>query len=1176
MPTFKSSGEPADLACRSRDELIDEVLRLRHEVAEAKRRNVGQQQAEAAPRPKETHVRALAEEIVDGLITIDEEGRVISFNPAAEEIFGYAAKEVIGKNVSMLMHEADGIRYDRYLARYKESGKTNVIGKGPREIVGRHRTGKDLDLEIALGRIETQGGTTFIGSLRDISGRKRELLARQESEARFRDLAAAASDWFWEMDAERTYSFVSPSVTASSGIDADWYTGRSHDEILEMFYDPEDWEPFNEAFTNRRPFRDLVFARNGEDGKRKWIRTSGLPVFGPDGDFRGFRGSAADMTDLMEAQVGLRESEDRYRALSDLSSEGVLIIDDGVIVDANQVFARMFGYEVSELVGNASLELTVPEHRQDVARRMAQNHADSYESEGLRKDGSRIPVEIRAAPIVYQGRQMRVARLRDLTENKKAEAAIRESERRYKNITDNMPALIAYIDRDQRYRSVNRLFESWYQKPVSEIIGRHMKEVMLPESYAELAESIERVLAGEAVLHEDEGETPDGIRRYRRVNYLPHRDNDGQVLGFFAMVEDISDIRRATRELEIKEARLAEAQKIGNIGNWERDFTTGELHWSEQAYRIFGQSDQTVHGPDQEGFLLLVHEEDRDFVRAGLEAAIESDTPYSLDHRIVRADGEVRVVHEEAVVIRDETGRPLRMAGTTQDITERKQAEMMLRNSEQQLRLVADAMPAVIVYVDASQRFQFVNKMAESWYARPASKFIGCLLEEVVSKEELASARRRHEMALTGQQQVYETRKTYPDGQTRDVRGSYVPHFDDEGKVIGVYALVLDMTEQLEIEEQLRHGQKMEAVGQLTGGIAHDFNNLLQIVMSNAELLSNDLEQNAARQRLIIRAAERGAELTDNLLTFSRKQSLSPQALDLTDLVDGMLDMMERTLGETIEIRTSLMPDLWTAFADSSQLENALLNLIINAWHAMADGGELTIKCRNVHLTEATVLNTPDKVTGEYVMLSISDTGTGMDRETKRRAFEPFFTTKKVGEGSGLGLSQVYGFVQQSAGHINISSEPGQGTTIMLYLPRAAAQSISAEFVEGNDVATGRGESVLVIEDDENVRASAQAMLESLGFQVVTAADAKSARQVMAGPGNFDLLLSDVVLPGGISGPEFAKEVRAVDPNVKIVFMSGYADDTIQPDDFLESGIVLLNKPFRRQQLAETVQEALG
>ena len=1134
--------------------------------------------AEAALRQSEAYTSAIMANMVDPLITIDETCRIASMNAAAEHTFGYGADEAIGQNVSMLMPQPDRANHNDYLAKYLKSGQSKIFGKGPREIIGRHKNGSEIPLEIAIGRIDTEEGTIFVGSLRDISDRKRAENARMES-------------------------------------------------------------------------------------------------------------------------------EDKYRALSNLTSEGIAIIEDGIIIEANQAFAEMYGYSVSELVGKPTLELVVPEHRQEVADRLAQNLFTSNERVGLRKDGSRIPIEIKAAPIVYKGRKVRVARLRDLTETHWTAAAIRDSEERYKNITDNMPALIAYIDRDQRYRSVNKLFESWYQRPVSEIIGRRMNEIMLPESYEELKDSIDRVLAGEVVVNEDESLTPDGIHRYRKVNYLPHLGEDGTVLGFFAMVEDISDARRTTLALQREEARLAEAQRIGNIGNWERDFITGELHWSHQIYDIFGRSDMTSHGPSREGFMLLVHEEDRAFVQVALDAALESDTPFSLDHRIIRPDGVMRVVHEAAVVVRDAAGRPLRMAGTTQDITERKQAEEALRVSEQQLRLVANAMPAVIVYIDAAQRFQFVNKTAESWYERPAEEFIGCTIAEIVSEKAARLTRGRFEAAFTGETQVYEARQTYPDGKTRDVRGTYLPHFDEGGAVIGVFGLVLDMTERKRADDALRESeqrfrsvfdyapmaivlknldgrvelanrtyeefynipvesilgktsadiyspeeaarleendrkvaesknivteefeatlqgalvnfvrvtkfpvfdqfgsvsgvgtfatdisaeraaqqrliqsQKLEAVGQLTGGIAHDFNNMLAAIIGNLDMIQDySLSEDAQRMgiAMALKAALRGAELTHRLLAFSRKQPLNAEKTQINEILPQFRQLAERTIGRDIVIEMKLAADLWPTMVDVGQLENALLNLAINARDAMPDGGRLTIETANRILEEDETVTFEDLVPGDYVMIAVTDNGTGMSAAVRKRVFEPFYTTKEVGKGSGLGLSMVLGFAKQSGGQVFIDSEEGVNTTVRIYLPRTHVTTSVESITDEINLKRPKGsETILVVEDEEDVLVYLVKILNHLGYSVLQAEHGPAALEIIMATDSIDLLLTDVILPLDMNGRDIARAFQARYPAAGVLFSSGYTREILDSRNQLDEGIELINKPYRSKDLAHRLREIL-
>jgi signal transduction histidine kinase len=392
---------------------------------------------------------------------------------------------------------------------------------------------------------------------------------------------------------------------------------------------------------------------------------------------------------------------------------------------------------------------------------------------------------------------------------------------------------------------------------------------------------------------------------------------------------------------------------------------------------------------------------------------------------------------------------------------------------------------------------------------------------------------------------------------------------------IGELAAVFDqMTTDLEqTNEQLRQSQKMEAIGQLTGGVAHDFNNLLAVILGNAELLEHRSKDNRSLVRAILRAATRGAELTHRLTAFSRQQPLQPRPVDLAALVAGMSDILGRTLGETIEIETVAESGLWLARADSGQVENSLLNLAINARDAMAGGGKLTIECANAQLTEAHALHNSEALVGDYVTLAVSDTGAGMSDAVLERVFEPFFTTKDIGEGSGLGLSMVYGFARQSGGHVTINSAVGQGTTVKLYLPRWEGTAVRVEKAATDEVPRGRGEVVLVVEDDPDVRELAVKMLDGLGYSVIEAPTANTARTALDGAGGIDLVLSDVVLPAGTSGPAFVREARTRYPGLKAVFMSGHMGGVAKRNGL--PGPVVLNKPFQRREIAEALRAAL-
>jgi PAS domain S-box-containing protein len=392
---------------------------------------------------------------------------------------------------------------------------------------------------------------------------------------------------------------------------------------------------------------------------------------------------------------------------------------------------------------------------------------------------------------------------------------------------------------------------------------------------------------------------------------------------------------------------------------------------------------------------------------------------------------------------------------------------------------------------------------------------------------------------------------------------------------------VADRTAQLQEKEQaLRQSQKMEAVGQLTGGIAHDFNNLLQVILGNLESLQRHLPgdsgrlQRAANQA--VNGARRAAALTQRLLAFSRRQPLDPKPIDVNSLVQGSSDLMHRTLGETIAIETVLGAGLWRVEVDPNELEAALLNLAVNARDAMPEGGKLTIETVNTHIDQAYAASHTEVLTGQYVAICISDTGVGMTVATVNQAFEPFFTTKPVGKGTGLGLSQVYGFVKQSGGHVKIYSEVGQGTTVKLYLPRLLTEPVAIESLESTLPAEGSTEeTILVVEDDDDVRANSVESLREIGYRVIEAHDGPSALRLLERQMRVDLLFSDVVLPGGLTGAQVSAQARAMRPDLKVLFTTGYARNAIIHHGRLDKGVHLITKPFTLNDLAAKVRDVL-
>jgi len=397
-------------------------------------------------------------------------------------------------------------------------------------------------------------------------------------------------------------------------------------------------------------------------------------------------------------------------------------------------------------------------------------------------------------------------------------------------------------------------------------------------------------------------------------------------------------------------------------------------------------------------------------------------------------------------------------------------------------------------------------------------------------------------------------------------------------ELVGAVVNFSDITERINTEEVLRQSQKMEAVGHLTGGLAHDFNNLLGVIMGNAEMVEERIQgDEKAKQRIeaLLSAAKRGAALTYRLLAFSRKQPLSPSSVDINDLINSLEDMLHRTLGEAIDLRVKTTPGLWSAMIDTSQLENALVNLAINARDAMPKGGSLTIETNNITLDKTYAELHVEVTPGDYIMVAVSDSGTGMTPEVLDKVFEPFFTTKDVGGGSGLGLSMVYGFVKQSKGHITIYSEIDHGTTVKLYMPRSGEEVSKISTKKDTQEFASGSERILVVEDDENVRVVPVSILQDQGYAVVEAADGKEAIKHLKDGPPFDLLFTDIVLPGGMNGVEIAEQAKQLQPNIKVLYTTGYTGNAIIHQGKLDPGVNLINKPYLRAELLERVRTLL-
>ena len=507
-------------------------------------------------------------------------------------------------------------------------------------------------------------------------------------------------------------------------------------------------------------------------------------------------------------------------------------------------------------------------------------------------------------------------------------------------------------------------------------------------------------------------------------------------------------------------------------------------------------------------------------------------------------------------------------ANLTRANTENSRIAAALRRNEERLRLINDTIPILIGYVDQNEIYQYANKGYSDWFGVPEGSVTGNAIPDVIGREVYAQIRDPVRKALSGQQVTYEYQMTR-NGQTVFARSALVPEITQEGETLGFFVFSHEITEEKRMQAALVQAQKMEAIGQLTGGLAHDFNNLLTVIIGNLAALQDHRPNDAEVLEFVepaLQSARRGVQLIKRLLTFSRQQPLEPQAVELGRLIGNLSKLVRRSLPESIAVSTDLAGASIYALVDPGQLESALLNFALNARDAMPDGGRLHIAARSVELAGDAA--TFDVLPGRYALLEVADNGSGMDAATLARVFEPFFTTKRFGLGSGLGLSMAYGFVKQSGGGISIQSQPGQGTTVLMVLPLTTPES-DGDAPADDSALTNGGELVLLVEDDPDVRRVVRQQLVDFGYPVIEAENGVQALEMIEQITDIAIVVSDVIMPGGINGRQLAAAVLGDHPHMRIVLMSGYTDEATGD---VGNELPVLAKPFAAQDLARALQ----
>lgn len=892
-----------------------------------------------------------------------------------------------------------------------------------------------------------------------------------------------------------------------------------------------------------------------------------------------------DKSENKRKEIALLESEERFRGVFDNAGVGVSIVDlNGRFLKVNRKLCEILGYTESELLTKSFSDVTHPDDVRignDALAKQKEGLADflSFEKRYLHRDGRVVTVII--SPSLVRDASGKpvccVGTWQDITQRKLFEEALKETNLRLQSLIQTIPDMVMFKDTAGRHVIVNRAVEEVTGHGKEEIVGKTVEELLPPGPAALCRKSDEEAMNQRGPSHSEERIfRTDGTERYLDTLKAPLFDDRNNIIGLIAVSRDITDRKRFEEALTRSRDLLAKAEEIARLGSWEWDISTNRLEWSDEVYRLYGLE----RGKDALTYDVVIntmHPDFRDRFTMDIESALMRGHPFDSEYCLVRPDGSHRFTHSKGEVIRDSSGNPVRMVGVVQDITDQKQAELMVRN-------VLETVDEGFIIIGRDYRILSANRAYAQQTGRSVEEIIGKKCHEVSH----GHSRPCYDFGeVCAVRQVFDTGEPHSalhthHNEERDpiyVETKAFPMRDAAGRVTAAIEIVNNITEKRKLEDQLRHAQKMEAVGLLAGGVAHDFNNILTAIIGYGNLLEMRYsEDDPHRQYVhqILAAAARAANLTQSLLAFSRKQVINPRPVDLNDIITRIEKLLRRVIGEDVDLRTTLTPVPLIVMGDAGQMEQILMNLATNARDAMPEGGVLTINTGTATIGQDFRKEHGFGDVGDYAMVTVSDTGTGMDEQTRSRIFEPFFTTKELGRGTGLGLAIVYGAIKQNKGYVTVSSEPGSGTCFTLYLPlidSAAVKEPSPRQIGMDQRGTG---TILVAEDDPTLRNLLRLMLREFGYAVIEAVDGDDAIDKFSQHrGLVDLLVLDVIMPRK-NGRETYESIRKMRPGIKTVFISGYSNDVINRDLLHNNNCRYLAKPISPAALLDMIKELLA
>jgi PAS domain S-box-containing protein len=894
--------------------------------------------------------------------------------------------------------------------------------------------------------------------------------------------------------------------------------------------------------------------------------------------------------DYTQLEKNLLESRSITEEIMTYMTEGLVLTDTrGRIIFINQRLSEMLEYLPEEVIGERWLDM-VPAEQQAIAKqaeaRRAQGYTDRYEIMLHRKDGHKFPVLIGAGPRFDKQSNEFIGTMgvvTDITERKLVEDALRESEEKHRRLFETMAQGVVYQATDMTILLANPAAEKILGLSLAQMRGKSS----INQSWKMIQEDGTKVPGKDhpAMIALRTGQTVGPVVRgvfhpernayvWLSITVVPlFQPGETKPFQVYATFEDVTERKRSEEFLQESESRFRSIYENTAVGLAQVSLDFKIISANEAYCNMLGYQEKDLVGRHLKEITHAdVIEEN---IQKQSNLASGKIDHYRMEKKFIHKNGETVHAILDANLIRDPSGKAIYFLGSVVDITERKQAEMDLQSQKELLKGILDSIKDIIgVQLPDHTMVQ---------YNRAGYELLGLTKDQIQGKKCYTLLGRNHPCENCAASRAYiskelETIEKYIPELGRHFLCSSNPILDNNKNIKLVIQQLTDITEKKKIDEQLNQAQKMESVGRLAGGVAHDFNNMLGVILGHTELALLQTDENHdlySDLKEIQKAAKRSADTTKQLLAFARKDIISPKQIDLNDTVESMLNMLRRLIGEDIDLVWKPAAHLWPVKMDPSQIDQILANLCVNARDAIDGVGKLTIETGIKTFDEEYCKEHAGFIPGDFVLLAVSDNGCGMEKDILDNLFEPFFTTKDVGKGTGLGLATIYGIVRQNKGFIDVYSEPGQGSTFNIYLPRLVADEYFDKKVPEKKAVARGTETILLVEDEPSILRMTRMMLERKGYSVLTAATPLEAMEKAKNhSGAIDLLMSDVVMPE-MNGRDLAGQITALYPDIRLLFMSGYTADVIAHHGVMDHGVAFIQKPFSMADMATKVREAL-